>query len=49
VIEDNYLEAVCRYVLANPVRPGLTTRGEDWHWAGLGVPSFAAGSPIRRA
>jgi putative transposase len=46
--DDEYLEAVCRYVLANPVRAGLTARVEDWRWAGLGVPSFAAGSPTRR-
>jgi putative transposase len=47
--DDDYLEAVCRYVLANPVRAGLTKRAEDWRWSGLGTPSFAPGSRIRRA
>jgi REP element-mobilizing transposase RayT len=47
--DDEYLEVVCRYVLANPVRAGLTKRAEEWRWAGLGTPSFAAGSPLRRA
>ena len=47
--DDEYLEIVCHYVLANPVRAGLTSRPEDWRWAGLGPPSFAAGSRLRRA
>jgi putative transposase len=47
--DDDYLTAVCNYVLANPVRAGLTERAEDWRWAGLGTPSFADGSPLRRA
>jgi REP element-mobilizing transposase RayT len=47
--DDDYLEAVCEYVLANPVRAGLTTRVEDWRWSGLGPPSFAPGSRLRRA
>ena len=49
IADDDYLEAVCRYVLANPVRAGLTERVEDWRWAGLGTPSLAEGSPLRRA
>ena len=47
VEDDDYLEAVCHYVLANPVRAGLTKRPEDWRWAGLGPPSFAEGSALR--
>jgi putative transposase len=47
--DDDYLEVVCEYVLANPVRAGLTARPEDWRWSGLGAPSFAAGSRLRRA
>ena len=47
--DDDYLEVVCAYVLANPLRAGLTTRAEDWRWAGLGTPSFAEGGrPGRR-
>jgi putative transposase len=48
VDEDDYLETVCRYVLENPVRAGLSARPEDWRWAGLGPPSYAPGSRIRR-
>jgi REP element-mobilizing transposase RayT len=49
VIEDDeYLEAVCRYVIANPVRAGLTVRADDWRWCGLGPPSFDEGGSIRR-
>ena len=47
--DDDYLEVACEYVLANPVRAGLTDRPEDWRWAGLGAPSFAVGSRLRRA
>jgi putative transposase len=46
--DDDYLEVVCEYVLANPMRAGLTERAEDWRWAGLGAPSFAVGSRLRR-
>ena len=31
---DEYLERVCAYVLANPVRAGLCDRFEDWPWLG---------------
>ncbi|MDQ3823748.1 MAG: transposase [Actinomycetota bacterium] len=47
--DDDYLETVCGYVLANPVRAGLVRSVEEWRWAGLGIPSFAPGSPLRRA
>jgi putative transposase len=46
--DDEYLEAVCGYVLANPVRAGLAERVEDWRWSGLGLPSFGEHSRIRR-
>jgi len=49
VDDEDYLDAVCAYVLANPVRAGLTARVEDWRWAGLGPPSFAQGGRIRRS
>jgi putative transposase len=48
IADDDYLEAVCEYVLGNPVRAGLTQRPEDWRWSGLGPPSFGAGSALRR-
>jgi putative transposase len=47
--DDDYLEVACEYVLANPVRAGLTARAEDWRWSGLGAPSFAPGSRLRRS
>ena len=47
--DDDYLEIACESVLANPGRAGLTERVEDWRWAGLGAPSFAVGSRLRRA
>ena len=34
VIEDEeYLRAVCDYVLLNPVRAGLCERASDWPWS----------------
>lgn len=33
VQEERYLLAVCRYVLLNPVRAGLTARPEAWGWS----------------
>jgi REP element-mobilizing transposase RayT len=34
VIEDEeYLQAVCEYVLLNPVRAGLCERAADWPWS----------------
>jgi REP element-mobilizing transposase RayT len=47
--DDDYLEAVCGYVLANPVRAGLTKRVEDWRWCGLGTPTVAAATASPRA
>jgi REP element-mobilizing transposase RayT len=44
---QEYLLTLSRYVVMNPVRAGIVSRPEDWHWssyratAGLGVaPSF---------
>jgi len=34
---DEYLEAVCTYVLENPVRAGLCERPDDWPWSGHGL------------
>jgi putative transposase len=31
---DAHVEAVCNYVLENPVRAGLCERPEDWPWSG---------------
>ena len=47
--DDEYLHAVCEYVLANPVRAGLVGRVDEWPWAGLGTPSLGLGSALRRA
>ena len=33
VESDSYLEALCRYVVRNPVRAGLCDRPEDWPWS----------------
>jgi putative transposase len=33
VQEERYLVAVCRYVLLNPVRAGLTATPETWEWS----------------
>lgn len=33
VQEERYLLAVCRYVLLNPVRAGLSSKPEDWPWS----------------
>lgn len=30
---DEYLEAACTYVVANPVRSSLCERPEDWPWS----------------
>ena len=46
--DDDYLEVVCGYVLANPVRAGLVECVDEWRWSGLGLPSFAPGSRLRR-
>jgi REP element-mobilizing transposase RayT len=47
VEKDNHLMSLCRYVVLNPVRVGLTERPEQWRWSsyratiGLGRrPSF---------
>lgn len=34
VESEEYADAVCRYVLLNPVRAGLCERPEDWRWSG---------------
>ena len=34
---DRHLQAVCRYVVDNPVRARLCRRGESWPWCGLGA------------
>src|SRR6266508_1775832 len=31
---EEELTAVCRYVVANPVRAGLVARTADWPWSG---------------
>jgi len=39
ITTDEYFEAACAYVLANPVRAGLCASPEDWRWGGLGTPT----------
>jgi putative transposase len=34
VEDDEYLDQVCGYVLANPVRAGLCERFDEWPWLG---------------
>ncbi len=33
VRDEEHLEATCAYVLANPVRAGLCSSGDDWPWS----------------
>ena len=39
ITTDEYFEAACAYVLANPVRAGLCASPENWRWGGLGTPT----------
>ena len=34
ITTDEYFEAACAYVLANPVRAGLVDEPADWPWSG---------------
>ena len=34
VEDDDYFEALCRYVFENPVRAGLCDRAAEWRWNG---------------
>jgi putative transposase len=34
VDSERYLHAVVRYIGINPVKAGMRTRPEDWHWSG---------------
>jgi REP element-mobilizing transposase RayT len=34
IADDEYLDAACAYVRANPVRAGLCASPRDWPWAG---------------
>ena len=45
---DEYLEAVCRYVLENPVRAGLVQHALDWPWSGGEARQALAGAPVAR-
>ena len=35
VRKDEDLNAICQYILANPVRKGLVTNAEEWKYSGL--------------
>ena len=55
VDREDYLRALSRYVVMNPVRAGLAERPEDWLWSsfrattGLGpAPAFLAVSSTQR-
>jgi hypothetical protein len=32
-LEDGELDAICLYVLENPVRAGLCAQSSDWRWS----------------
>jgi putative transposase len=42
VQEEGYLLALLRYVEANPLRPKLVVRAQDWHWSSLGCEQSTA-------
>lgn len=31
--EDSHFLDVCRYVVLNPVRAGITMRPDEWYWS----------------
>jgi REP element-mobilizing transposase RayT len=45
VQQERYLLAVCRYVLLNPVRAGLTARPEAWTWSSCAATLGLAPAP----
>ena len=46
VQEDNHLLTVLRYVLLNPVRPGLARTPREWPWSSLVFPGLTDPWPV---
>ncbi len=45
VEREPYLMELCRYVVPNPVRAGLTARVEDWRWSSYRATGLGAKPP----